>query len=341
MVDATSTTHRRRPTVSATANIVVIIALIAVPLVFEPFQVTRFTQILVVTLAVLGLNLLTGFTGQVSVGHSAFFGVGAYTAGILLVDTSVGMLPAVLIGTLAGAVLGALVGIPSLRIKGTSLAIVTLVLAAAFPSVVRTLDEVTGGTQGLRVPRISSPSGSFLADDQLRYFVVLLAVVICAGAVLLLDRARVGRALRALGDHEMAAITLGIRPSRLRVGVFTASAAITALAGALFVITTGFISSSTSFVTILGSIAFLTALVIGGRAILLGPLIGSLIVELVPAQIGQTSPEWAFLVYGAILVIILLVAPSGLTGIRQWAWLQNLIRRNHRTPTTKKKEYTS
>ena len=319
---------KNRRNVTWVGNAAIVVLLILVPFFFEPFRVSQFAQILVIALAVMGLNLLTGFTGQVSVGHSAFFGFGAYTVGLLQERTSLPTGLNLLIGLAVGAITGAIIGLPSLRIKGTHLAIITLVLAAAFPSLVSMLSEFTGGTQGLRVTRIT-PDPSFpLAADQARYFAVLIAVLLIGACVFLLDRSRTGRALRALGDNETAAITFGVRSSRLRVGIFAASAAITALAGGLFVVTSGFVSSGTSLLTIVGSVEFLTALVIGGRAILAGPLLGAAIVELLPNQVSQTSPEFAHLVYGGILIFILLVAPNGISGLHPTRWFRRPTREN-------------
>jgi branched-chain amino acid transport system permease protein len=307
---------------------------VVIPLLLEPFRVTQFTQILVVALAVMGLNLLTGFTGQISVGHSAFFGFGAYSVAVIMANTDVPMPVALAAGTAIGALAGAIIGLPSLRIKDTSLAIVTLVFGASFPALINMFSTLTGGTQGLRVERITPPEYSPLAADQTRYYAVLLAVLVVAVCVLLLDRSRTGRELRALGDNEIAAITFGVNAPRLRIGVFTASAAITALAGGLFAVTNGFISSGTSFVTILGSIEFLTALVIGGRAILLGPLLGAAVAQLLPMQLGQESPEFAHLIYGVVLIAILLLAPGGLTGLRPTSWLRS--RGSDRPPLSRK-----
>jgi len=285
------------------------------PLFFEPFRVSQFTQILIIALAVTGLNLLTGFTGQISVGHAAFFGFGAYATAVLMANTDLAIPLSIAAGTAIGAAIGMLVGLPSLRIKGTALAIVTLVFGASFPSLVNLFPEVTGGTQGMRVRKISAPDWLPLASDQVRYYVALVVLLVIALLVSAISRSRTGRELKALGDNETAAVTYGVNAPLLRVAVFTISAAITALAGGLFVVTTGFISSTTSYVTILGSIVFLTALVIGGRTILLGPLLGSVLVELLPTQLGHHSPELAHLGYGLILIVILLIAPGGLTGL--------------------------
>lgn len=311
-------------------HIVVVLVLAALPLFADPFRVTQITQILIIALAVMGLNLLTGFTGQISVGHSVFFGFGAYAVGLISAQLGLPPLVSILLGTVVAGVAGAAIGIPSIRIKGTSLTIVTLVAAAVFPSVLNMFSSITGGTQGMRVKRIEVGAGSILAVDQWRYYVVLIVLILVALAIVFLDRSRIGRQLRALGDNEIAAATFGVHSARLRIGIFTASAAITGLAGALFAVTNGFLSSGTSYVTILGSIELLTALVIGGRAILLGPLLGAAIAELVPAQIGRSAPQLAYLVYGVILIVILLLAPQGLTSIRPMRWIRSRITRVNR-----------
>ncbi len=307
--------------------VLLVIALI-VPLYVDAFRVGQLTQVLVVALAVMGLNVLTGFTGQVSVGHSAFFGVGAYVSAVTSVELGTGPLVGLVLAVVVGALIGLAVGLPSLRIKGTHLALVTLILAAAFPPIVRRLEAVTGGSQGLRGQRLPSPAALPFAVDQFRYYVVLLVLLAVGAAVSMISRRPLGRALRALGDHETAAVAFGVRPGRLRLLVFSLSAAITALAGSLFVATVGYISPATSYVTVLGSVIFLTALVIGGRAIILGPVLGAAVVELVPIEIGQQSPEIANLLFGALIVVILLLLPGGISS------LPSVLRRAWTRPAT-------
>jgi branched-chain amino acid transport system permease protein len=307
-----------------------LVAAVVLPLYLDAFRVGQLTQVLVTALAVMGLNLLTGFTGQVSVGHSAFFGVGAYVSAVASVELGTGPAVGVVLAVLAGALVGLLVGIPAQRIKGTHLALVTLIVAAAFPAVVRRLETWTGGSQGIRGQRISAPDGLPLAVDQWRYYVVLAVLLGVGAAITVMSRRPLGRALRAFGDHEVAAVTFGVRPRRLRLLVFALSAAITSLAGALFIGTVGYISPQTSYVTVLGSVTLLTALVIGGRAIVLGPLLGAAVAELVPIQVGQQSPELAHLLYGALIVVVLLVLPGGLTSLPDL--VRRALRRRPRDP---------
>lgn len=288
---------------------------LVLPLYLDAFRVGQLTQVLVTALAVMGLNLLTGFTGQVSVGHSAFFGVGAYVSAVASAELGTGPVPGIALSVVAGGLVGLAVGIPAQRIKGTHLALVTLILAAAFPAVVRRLETWTGGSQGIRGERFVVPDNLPIAVDQLRYYIVLAVLLVVGSAISVMARRPLGRSLRAFGDHETAAVAFGVRPRRLRLLVFALSAAITSLAGSLFVATVGYISPQTSYVTVLGSVTLLTALVIGGRALILGPLLGAAVAELVPIQVGQHSPELAHLLFGVLIIAVLLLAPGGLTSL--------------------------
>ncbi|WPB87876.1 branched-chain amino acid ABC transporter permease [Streptomyces malaysiensis] len=300
-----------------------------VPLYLDAYRVEQITQIVAVAVAVTGLNLLTGFTGQVSRGHSAFFGVGAYVTAVLMSQTNLAYPLAILAGCLGGLVVGLMVGLPAIRIKGLHLAIVTLVLAAAFPGIVRMLEPWTGGSQGIRFDRLAYVTWLPLQSDQLRFYVTVAALAAVVLVIAVLQRRPTGRALRSLGDNEVAAVAYGVRATRMRVGVFAASACVTALGGSLFAMSSGFIAPGTSYVTVLGSIQFLTAMVIGGRSLIFGPLIGAAVAELLPLQLGQESPELAHLLYGAILIALLLIAPNGLTGTR----LRSLLPQSLRLPS--------
>jgi branched-chain amino acid transport system permease protein len=298
----------------ATAALVVILVLM--PWYLDPFRVGQVTLVLVVALAVAGLSILTGFTHQVSVGHSAFFAVGAYVTAGLTTHQGLSTAVAVVAAVVLGGAVGFVVGLPALRISGLHLAIVTLILGAAAPSIIRRFESWTGGTQGIRTGVLTSPVSDSIASDQWRYYVVLVALLLVAAGAAWFARSASGRALTAVGDHEIAAASFGIRVSRAKLGAFTGSAAITALAGALFAVTEGFLSPTTSYVTTVGSIQLLTAMVIGGRSVLLGPLLGAAVTVLLPIRIGQESPEIANVIYGLILIGVLLFAPKGLTGMR-------------------------
>lgn len=296
--------------ISTVITALALVVALVLPFFADPFRVGQITMVLIVAIAVMGLAMLTRFTGQVSVGHSAFFGLGAYVTAI---STSAGwpLVAGFVAGIACGAVLGLIIGFPSVRIRGTHLALVTLILAAAFPATVKRLEAWTGGSMGIRSPRIDILS-SVLEADQSRYFVILAAFLLASIAMISLSRSSFGRELKAIGDNELAAITIGIRPYRRRVLIFTASAAMTSCAGSLFVATFGYISPSTGYVTVLGSVMLLVALVIGGQWLVWGPLLGAAAIELIPASVGADFPEFAHLVFALVLLGVLFASEGGL-----------------------------
>ena len=190
--------------------------LLWLPQYYPRFRVEgQFNVIITYAIAALGLNLLTGYNGQISIGHGAFFGVGAYTTAILVADhgwSHFATLPAAAILAFG---LGVLVGLPALRIQGLYLALVTLALATVFPLVITRFTSVTGGTQGMRVPRFRAPSWTGLTDDQWKYYVLLAFAVIAFVLVRNLVKSRVGRAIIAIRDNETAAQALR-SPRRVR-----------------------------------------------------------------------------------------------------------------------------
>jgi len=232
------------------------------------------------------LNLATGYTGMLSIGHSAFFGIGAYTTGILVSEHNweplVTFLPALGICF----VFGLIVGLPALRIRGINLALVTLALAVAFPEVIDRFPGVTGGTQGLNIPllQLLPPkwTGISIADRFAYYywiaaFLLALVLVVCAN----MTRGRTGLAMKAIRDRETAAAAVGVNPAWAKVLVFGVSAALTGVAGSVFAMYLGSLSADASF-TLTLSITLVTGLVIGGVATVIGPIIGGLAVIFIP-----------------------------------------------------------
>lgn len=288
---------------------------VAYPFVNDPPAVQSLSLILVLSITVVGLNLLTGYTGQISIGHSAFFGTGAYAYAILVAKEGMSPWLGGLAAVVVAALLGLLCGIPALRIKGIYLGLVTLALAVVFPAVVTKYADLTGGSQGLVVPILRAPSWSGVADDQFAYLVALVALV----GVLLVSRniagSRVGRALTSLKDNETASLSMGVQVSLLKIFAFALSAAMAGLSGALFVATQGFISPSTSFVTLIGSIQFLTAMVLGGVASILGPIVGTYVTQTAPELLAGFNPGLSQLLYGVLIIGVMLVARDGIIGV--------------------------
>jgi branched-chain amino acid transport system permease protein len=209
---------------------------IAVPFVFGSFRVGQFTQVLAYAVAILGLNLLVGYSGQISLGHGAFFALGAYVAAILIADHG---FPHLLTLPLAGAfafVAGLLVGLPALRVRGLYLALLTLGLAVATPPVIKRLESLTGGAQGLNVALPEPPSGAGLAQDQWIYFITLAVAVVLFALVASMLRGRIGRALITIRDDEIVARSMGVNLALYKTTAFAISAAYAGMGGALYVL---------------------------------------------------------------------------------------------------------
>ena len=204
----------------ALAVLAVVFLVLYPPRNFDIFRLNQVTDALVISLAALSLNLLIGFTGQISLGHSAFFGIGAYTTGILVVDHgwSPGWtFPA---GAVVAFVVGVIVGIPALRLKGLYLALVTLAIAVLFPSLIRKFDSLTGGSEGIKGIRYRPPSWTDLkgreGEAQFKYWLML--VLLAVGYVIArnLVKSRIGRAMVATRDNEVAAQVMGINVALIK-----------------------------------------------------------------------------------------------------------------------------
>ncbi|HLY45690.1 MAG TPA: branched-chain amino acid ABC transporter permease [Stellaceae bacterium] len=296
-----------------------VVAACVIPLLTRSFVTFQLTQVMVYALAILGLNLLTGFNGQFSLGHSAFYGIGAYTAAILMSRWGIPYfwtLPA------AGAVcfgVGFLFGLPALRLQGLYLALATFALAIAMPQILkfRPIEGFTGGVQGLFLDKPDPPFGLPISADQwLYYFTLAVLLVMFAGAASLV-RSRTGRAIMAIRDNPIAAAAMGINTALYKTLTFGVSALYTGVAGALGAIVVQFVAPD-SFSFLL-SVSFLVGLVIGGVGSIPGCLVGGLFVLYVPNIAESVSTGLAGAVYGVILLLVIFVMPAGMAGFVRFA----------------------
>ncbi len=291
------------------------LALVAVliPFFFGEYRVSQFTLVLVYAVAVLGLNLLVGYNGQISLGHGAFFALGAYTAALLIEKASV---PYLLSVPAAGAVCfaaGFLFGIPALRLHGLYLALVTLGLAIATPQLIKRFDGLTDGTQGLVVAQPQSPGWLPLADDQFLYLLVLAVAALMFLLAWNLTRGQLGRAVRAVRDAELPASTLGVNLAATKTRMFAISAGYAGVAGALYVFAIGFVAPEAFTLTI--SFAFLAAVVVGGLATISGALLGALFIQFVPVYASDVNTAMTGVIYGGVLIAFMWVLPEGAAGV--------------------------
>jgi branched-chain amino acid transport system permease protein len=302
--------------VLGTLAVVLAVYVLLIPQQFEEFRVAQFSNVIAISIAVLGLGLLTGFNGQISVGHGAFFGMGAYTTAILTAEHGWSHLATIPVTMVLCFAVGVLVGLPALRISGLYLALVTLALATLFPLVIQKYSDVTGGSTGIGVPDFEPPAwAGDMADDQWAYYVLLTFAVVIFVLVRNLIRSRVGRAIISVRDNEVAAEVLGVNLARYKVLTFGISAMIAGIGGSLLVMNTAVLDRvDPAQYTITRSIQFLAALVIGGAATILGPVLGSIFIVFVPELSADVNAELGNVIFGTVLVVLMLVLPSGFLG---------------------------
>jgi branched-chain amino acid transport system permease protein len=321
------------------AGIVTLVALaLLIPFMFGPYRVGQFTLVLVYAVAALGLNMLVGYNGQISLGHGAFFALGAYTAALLIEKSGVPYLLTVPIAGALSFAVGFLFGVPALRLHGLYLALVTLGLAIATPQLIKRFEGLTEGTQGLTVTQPESPGWLPLADDQFLYLLVLLVAALMFALGWRLMHSQVGRAIEAVRDGEIAASTLGVNLAATKTRVFALSAGYAGVAGALYVFALGFVAPEAFTITV--SLAFLAAIVVGGLATISGALFGALFIVFVPVWSSDVNVALTGVVYGAVLIAFMWVLPGGAAGLLKRV-REALTRRDAREPGAERPDATA
>jgi branched-chain amino acid transport system permease protein len=292
------------------------------PFVLPSYAVFQATLVIAYALALLGLNLLTGFNGQISLGHGAFFALGAYVAAMLMEHAGLPYWATLPAAALAGGLFGYLFGLPALKLDGVYLALATFALGVATPQLLKYkgFEAWTGGSQGLVLVKPEAPFGLPLDADQWLYFFCLaVALALFAVAHNLLRRG-VGLSLVAVRDHPIAARAMGIDNARVKTLTFGLSAMYTSVGGALSAIAVQFVAPD-SFSVFL-SITLLVGAVVGGLSSLSGALYGAVFIQFVPQVAEQVSKAAPWAVYGAILLAVVLVWPTGVAGgtarLKQW-----------------------
>ena len=327
--DSPTPAARRRPLVierNSRAHLVLlgVGALVVVAAViwgagFGAFNQGQITRVMIYACAIAGLNIATGYTGMVSVGHSAFFGMGAYTTAILVVNAGWQPVYTIPVAFVICFLVGLIVGLPALRIKGLYFAMVTLAFGVAFPEIIDTFDGLTGGSQGITIRRAMlrppSWSGFTLAEkDKWLYWVSLVVLLVVMLIVHNTVRSRYGLAMTAVRDNEIAAAASGVNLAVVKTVSFGMSGALTGMGGCLFAMYLGSLVADDSF-TLLAGIALLTGLVVGGQATRFGPIIGALAVVYIPYYTGDLGQGQASAVFfGVILILLMFLAPEGLNG---------------------------
>jgi branched-chain amino acid transport system permease protein len=303
------------------AGILALLALAcALPFVLTNFRLFQFTQVYIYAIAILGLNMLTGYNGQFSLGHGAFYAIGAYVSAIMMDRWSIHYAWTIPVAGILCLVVGFLFGLPALRLEGLYLALATFSLALAVPQILKYFEHWTGGSQGIVLSKPSAPFGLKLTPDQWLYFLTLAVLVLLfwLGANLL--RGRAGRAIVAIRDNHIAAEAMGVNSALYKSLVFGVSAAYTGVAGALSASVIAYVAPD-SFDVFL-SITLLIGSVVGGLASISGAIFGALFIQFVPnwAQDISKAAPWA--IFGVFLIVFMYVMPFGIAGAIRLLWIR-------------------
>jgi branched-chain amino acid transport system permease protein len=302
---------KKSMTVSTTATLVVFAALLISPLFVKNFIIFQMTMVLIYAIAILSLNLLTGGSGQFSLGQSAFYAVGAYTAGILMEHFGVNYVLTLPAAGIICFIFGFLFGFPALRLSGVYLALATFALAVAMPQLLKlgVFEHWTGGVQGLVITKPDAPFGLKMSQDMwLYYFTLFISAAIYILSVNLL-RSRSGRAMMAIRDNQIAASAMGVDLPLYKTLAFGISAAFTGIAGALGAIVVQFVAPD-SF-TIQLAIAIFVGMVVGGVGWLPGSLVGAAFIVFVPNVAESISKGLSGAVFGVFLFAVIFLVPHG------------------------------
>lgn len=315
----------RRTLAAPLGGFAVLVAVVALlPLFVSDFRAQQLAYVAIYLIALIGLNVLTGYAGQISLGHGAFMAVGGYTTAILMADHGVKDIWTIPIAALVTGVVGFLFGIPALRMSGLYLALATFAVAVAMPSVIKKFEGFTGGGSGINLfgtPELTASLtpveilGLSLSFNNWLYALCWTTALVLYVVAWLLLRGRTGLALRAIRDSETAAQSAGISLPRLKTFAFAVSAAYAGVAGSLFAIATTFVNPDAFPVAL--SIFLLVGVVVGGLGSLTGLLAGAVFIQFLPlwAQEVSRSPGAPAIVYGVVLIVTMFLLPRGVAGL--------------------------
>lgn len=304
----------------------VIFLCLVLPYYVSDYRLLQLTQILIYSTIVLGLNILIGFSGQISLGHAAFVSIGSFTSAYVLANPILGfnipLLGSIVIGCAAAGITGFLCGIPAVRVKGPHLALITLGLSLSIPKILKSsyLEPYTGGTDGVFITQPKPPeTWTFINEGQWRYYIILMAFA-CAtvAAYYILWKSRYGRALITLAQSEEKALALGINVAKYKLLAFTLSAMFAGLGGVMMTIILGY-ASPDSF-TFLDSIDYLVAVAVGGLTSVFGSLLGGVFLayqtdfNATLAQFLPRGEELRWAVYGVVVIFFMVFIPRGISG---------------------------
>lgn len=312
---AVAQSQGRAITPATIASLIVLAVLALCPFFLSGFTVFQLNLMLIYAIAIMGLNLLTGFNGQFSLGHGAFYAIGAYTAAILMDQHDISYFWTLPVAGVICFVSGFLFGLPALRLEGVYLALATFALAVATPQMLKLslFEHWTGGVQGIVILKPDAPFGLPLSQDQWLYFFTLAVGLLLYWAARNLVASRSGRAMMAIRDNPLAARSMGVNVALYKSLAFGVSALYTGMAGALGAIVIQFVAPD-SFTFVL-SVALLVGLVVGGVGWLPGAIIGGAFIVFVPNIAEEISKGLSGAMYGVMLILLIYLMPTGAGGL--------------------------
>jgi branched-chain amino acid transport system permease protein len=298
-----------------TAGVILLAIGVAAPFLSGNFLIFQLTMMMIYAIAILGLNILTGINGQFSLGHGAFYAVGAYTAAIMMDQFGVGYLWTLPMAGIICFVVGFLFGLPALRLDGVYLALATFALAVVTPQLFKLspFEHWTSGVMGIVISKPDAPFGLPLNPDQWLYFVTLAVGLLAYVCARNLVGSRTGRALMAIRDNPIAARSMGVNTALFKSLAFGVSALYTGVAGALGAIVVQYISPDSFHFAL--SVALVVGLVVGGVGWLPGALFGGAFIMFVPNIAEELSKGLSGAVYGVIMILMMYAIPTGLGGL--------------------------
>jgi branched-chain amino acid transport system permease protein len=315
---------KKSMTVSTVATLVMLLLLVISPLFVKNFIIFQMTMVLIYAIAVLALNILTGASGQFSLGQSAFYALGAYTSAILIEHAGVNYALTLPIAGVVCFIAGFLFGLPALRLSGIYLALATFALAVAMPQLLRlgVFEQWTGGVQGLVItkpdaPKIFASMGLKVSQDMWLYFFTLAISILIYVLSLNLLKSRSGRAMMSIRDNEIAASAMGVDVALYKTLAFGLSAGITGIAGGLGAIAVQFVAPDGYSIQL--AIALFLGMVVGGVGWLPGSLAGALFIVFVPNIAEHVSKGLSGAAFGVILIIVIFALPRGAKQVADWA----------------------
>jgi len=291
---------------------------LVLPYVVSNYHVFQLSMVLTYSIAIVGLNLLTGYCGQISLGNGAFFAIGAYTTAFFMDHYDVPYWATLPIAALICGVFGYLFGLPAVKLDGNYLALATFALAVALPQLLKYkhLEFLTGGVQGIVILKPEAPLdhvfGLTMNSDRWLYYFSLAVTLLMFWVAWNLIRGRIGRAFIAIRDQPTAAACMGINLPLYKSLAFSISAIFTGIAGSLSAILVAYVSPDSFNVTL--SITLLVGMVVGGLGSLSGAIFGAIFVLMIPNVVDQISKAAPSAIYGVVLIVMMYFMPWGMNG---------------------------